>query len=283
MPLPIAPRSDLASIPPERLTVHHGCFPRMAWYLRNRGGLALRVSRLQITENRQHNFGPRALHFIYQEGPILPTEEDEQAGLVVLGLANFLPDEVVDTSRGEPCVRPRRDWEYRRLSEPGTFVPPTPLQVRSYRDKWYPSMPLVDAKAVMLERRQLQAGMTYRYIDYGFDPARSFLRDFVLEQDLSEVKPSLRRKFLREGRAEDGLKMLGAASVLASQRAMVKGEGLDTVYTRLYRAGRLHPMMPEYAGSLIMHKLGNYAGRSALLPELRARLRGSVGSLAIAA
>jgi hypothetical protein len=290
VPLPIAPRSDLGSIPRNRLTVHHHCFPYSSPLLQTRGGKALRVSRLQLVTLPQHNHGKGSFHNILRAGPILPEDEDGQVGQCAISVAHYLPENVVDISTGESLVRTRRDWEYRRLSETGELSeqpPPKPRQVQKFRNKWLPGVPLLDAKQELVSRRLQQAELRYRFINYGLDPIRDLFAGYVLGQDLSEVKPALRRKFMREGGAEDGLRILGVAAVLASQRARVKDESLDVVYARLHRQGRLHPRMPERAGSLIMHKLGNYAGRTALLPELRARLQstaqGTVGQLAAAA
>jgi hypothetical protein len=166
-------------------------------------------------------------------------------------------------------------WEHRRLSEPGRFVPPTPKQVKNYRDKWHPDLPLLTAKELLIAGRERQAGLTYHNINYGLEPIRSFITARALEQDLSEVKRSLQQRFIKHGGTEDGLAILGIAAVLASKAASVQGESLDVVYGRLRAQGRLHPMMPDRAGSLILHKLGNYAGRVALLPVLRENLRTS--------
>lgn len=243
MPLPIAPRSDLTSRNPEDINEHHGWFPRLHPALRTRGGRALRASRLQRVEKSQHNHGDKtALHALVRFGPELPTVEAEQFGLCALALALYLPDKVVDTSGGEIEVRSMKDWEHNRLSELGILSPPRPKQVKSYRDKWLPGMSLVDAKQHLLLQRQKQADFGYRNMHYGFDPLREFVRSYVFEQDLSDVKPSLRRKFIYQGDIEAGLTLLGVASVTASRTALIRGQPLDAVYGDLYRREQLHPL-----------------------------------------
>ncbi len=275
MPLPIAPRSDLNSVPTEFVNYHHGFHPRLTPVLRTRGGRALRTSRIQRVHREQHNYGERtSFHCIFQEGPPIPTDEAEQLGLCGLGIAGYLPDKVVDTRQGASLVRDMKDWEFRRLSERGVFLFPKPQQVKKYRDKWLPGATLVDAKNKLLDNREKQALFGYRNVQYGLDPIRGFITALVIEQDLSDVKPSLRRDFLLRHDTQAGLTLLGIASVLASRTATVKGESFNKVYDDLYAEGRLHPMMQPGAANLLMYKMGNAMGRVALLPKLRAAMLG---------
>lgn len=273
IPLLIAPRSDLASVPVELLSEHHSWFPRLSAELRTRGGRALRTSRIQRTKRTQHNHGDRtAFHAVFHDGPEVPDDEDTQVGLCVLALAHYLPEAVVDTSKGEPTVRTMRDWERRRFSEPGQFLAPNPKQVRTYRDKWLPGVTLIRAKARLLAQKEKQSALTSRNLHYGLDPIKSLLDSYVIEQDLSEVKPGLRRGFTERGSTEDGLSLLAIAAVNASSTAKVKGRPLAEVYQELHAEGRLHRSMPPNAGTLIKYKLGGYAGRVALLPALHEQL-----------
>jgi len=132
----------------------------------------------------------------------------------------------------------------------------------------------MEAKRHLIESRNRQLHFGYQNIGYGYEPLRDFFVDFMLGQDLSDIKPSLRKRFIDRGGVQDGLTILGIAAIMASQAAMVKGESFDVVYSRMRRRGRLHPAMPERAGILYYDKLGGHAGRLALLPELRTRLTG---------
>lgn len=274
MPLPIAPRSDLNSVPAGLVNDHHAYHPRLSPALRTRGGIAIRNSRIQRVHRTQHNHGPRSFHAIFQEGPIVPCEESEQIGLCGLGVAGYIPDRVVDTRQGEPRVRSIKEWEFRRLREPGELLPPLPRQVKKFRDKWLPEATLTDAKNKLLSNRERQASLGYRHVQYGLDPIRSFITSFVLEQDLSEVKSSLRRDFLLRHDIQAGLTLLGIASVIASRKSNVNGIPFNEVYDDLYIEGRLHPKMKPGAANLLMYKMGSAAGRVALLPRLRMAMLG---------
>ena len=275
IPLPIAPRSDLGSVPGEFINWHHAFHPRLSPVLLTRGGRALRNSRIQRVHREQHNYGERAsFHCKFTQGPAIPDDEPNQLGLCGIAIAGYLPDQVVDTWGGEPRVRAIKDWEFRRMSEPGELLQPNPSQVKKYRDKWLPGLTLVDAKTHLLNNRERQAKFGYRNMQYGLDPIRDFITGYVLEQDLSEVKPSIRNGFLSNKSIEAGLTLLGIASVIASHTARVKDIPFTEVYDELYTEGRLHPMMQPGAANLLMYKLGNTVGRVALLPRLRESMLG---------
>lgn len=274
MPLPIAPHINLSALSPAQINEHHHFYPRLSPILRNSlGGRALRVARIQRVATTQHNFGETPFHKFFQEGPDIPSDPETQLGMCVLACAGYLPPKVVDTSTGEPIVRPMKDWEYSRLSKPNTYLDPMPHQVKRYRDRRFPGMSLIDAKAELVNSRKRQAELTYQNLIYGFDPMKNFMLNRVLAQDFSEVGNSLKLNFLEKNDIEAGLCLLAIGSVLAAENAKINGENLDEVYRDIYSDGRLHPMMPASAATIIKHKLGHIPHRVEMLPFLRSELQ----------
>jgi hypothetical protein len=192
--------------------------------------------------------------------------------MCVLACAGYLPGKVVDTSTGEPVVRTIKDWEYFRLSKPNEPLEPLPRQVKRFRDRRFPGMSLFDAKSELMNCRKRQADLTYKNLVYGFDPMKKFMLERVLAQDFSEVDATLRRKYLERGDVEAGLCILAIGSVLAAESGVVGEDSLVDVYRDIYSDGRLHPLMPPNASTIIKHKLGHVGHRMDMLPVLKQRL-----------
>lgn len=273
MPLPIAPYIDLNSLPDSDKNDHHHFYPRLSPVLRNTlGGRALRVARIQRVANSQHNFGPNQFHGFFPEGVDIPEDAASQLGWCALACAGFLSEKVVDTSSGEPITRPIKEWELRRLSRPSNYVPPMPYHVKRFRDKRYPSLNLFEAKNELINSRKRQAEMTYQNLIYGFDPMKNFILDSVINQDLTDVHRGLRSRFLDHQETEAGLCILAIGATLAAESALVNGRSLDLVYKEAFKDGRLHPLMPPRASTLLKHKLGHTADRVDMLGHLRIKL-----------
>jgi hypothetical protein len=134
-------------------------------------------------------------------------------------------------------------------------------------------MSLIDAKAELINSRKRQADLTYQNLIYGFDPMKNFMLNRVLAQDYSEVDSSLKLNFLEKGDTEAGLCLLAIGSVLAAETAKINNEKLDEVYRDIYSDGRLHPMMPASAATIIKHKLGHIPYRVEMLGFLRSELQ----------
>ena len=274
MPLPIAPHVNLAALRPDQINEHHHFYPRLSPILRDTlGGRALRVARIQRVATTQHNFGEVPFHKFFQEGPDIPADPPTQLGMCVLACAGSLPPKVVDTSNGEPIVRSMKDWEHNRLSKPNTYLDPMPHQVKRYRDRRFPGMSLIDAKAELINSRKRQADLTYQNLIYGFDPMKNFMLNRVVAQDFSDVDNNLKLNFLERGDVEAGLCLLAIGSLLAAETAKINNEKLDEVYRDIYSDGRLHPLMPANAATIIKHKLGHIPYRVEMLGVLRSELK----------
>jgi hypothetical protein len=272
MPLPISP-ADLSVLPPDQTNEHHHFFPRLSPVLRNSlGGKALRVSRIQRVAITQHNFGEKPFHKYFQEGPNIPSDPETQLGMCVLACAGYLPPKVVDTSEGQPTVRTMKEWEYNRLTRPNNYIEPLPYQVKRFRDRRFPNLSLRAAKDELVSSRKRQAELTYENLIYGFDPMKTFMLSQVVAQDFSEVDSSIKHNFLESNDIEAGLCLLAIGSVLAAETAKINGEKLNEVYRDIYHDGRLHPMMPPNASTIIKHKLGHIPHRVEMLAYLRSEL-----------
>jgi hypothetical protein len=273
MPLPIAPTEDLTSLSSNQINEHHHFFPRLSPALRNSlGGRALRVSRIQRVASTQHNFGENPYHKFFQEGPHIPTDAATQLGMCVLACAGYIPPQTVDTSSGEPIVRSLKEWEYHRLVRPSKFLEPQPFQVKRFRDRRFPGMPLFDAKLELINSRKRQADLTYQNLLYGFDPMKQFMLNRVISQDYSDVRPAIIRDFLERDDAEAGLCLMAIGAYKAAEEAKINGTSLMAVYADIYTDGRLHPAMPESPATIIKHKLGHISHKLEVLPFLKSEL-----------
>ncbi len=273
MPIPIAPTVDVQSLPQGQINEHHHFYPRLSPVLTSTlGGKALRVSRIQRVEISQHNFGDRFFHKYFPEGPEIPEDPRQQLGMCALASAGYLPEQIVDTADGKPLVRPMKYWEFNRLRRPGMYVQPQPFQVKRFRDKRRPGLTLIEAKAELVTSRQRQADMTYHTLLYGFDPIKKFIVQQVMSQDYSVLSNELRDRLLIDDDIEAGMCILAVGARLAAQNATVQGESLASVYSALYKEGRLHPRMPANAATLLKHKLGQLSHRIELLPQLKTQL-----------
>lgn len=273
MPLPIAPTVDLSALPQNEINEHHHFYPRLSPILRDSlGGRALRVSRIQRVATTQHNFGDRPYHTFFKDGPDIPTDPQTQLGMCVLACAGYLPPQVVDTTSGEPVVRNMKEWEHNRLGRPNTYIEPQPFQVKRFRDRRFPGMPLIEAKTELINSRKRQAELTYQNLIYGFDPMKQFMFNRVLTQDYSDVDAALLRNFLEQDDVEAGLCLLAIGAYKAAEEAKINTEPLTEVYSDIYSDGRLHPAMPQNPVTIIKHKLGHIPHRIEMLPFLKSEL-----------
>lgn len=270
VPLPIAPYKKLDELEYFEKNLHHANYPRLHPLLRGAAGIAVRVARLQITPTFLHNgHEDTAFHKIIGDGIKLPETEEEQMGAVVLECANFLPEEVIDTTHGDLRVREMQLWERRLLSRPDNVVSVANREAKSYRDKWLPGVKLIDAKKDLQRRRKQQAQMSYRDLYYGYADIKKFIKRNVLEQDICQVNPQLVERFKRDGRIEDGERVLDALVRNTVESATVKGTSLAVTYKQLYRRGLLGRGMPSEAALLVRYKLGNELAQRDLIAELR--------------
>lgn len=273
IPLPIAPTVDVHSANPEDINDHHSYFPKSDPILKETlGGRALRVARIQRVGKEQHNFTNRSLHSVYKFGPQIPTDPREQIGSCILLCAGYIPNMVVDTSDGSPSTRPISDWEYNRLSRPASFSVPAPSEVKRFRDNRFPDIPLNLAKISLMEAREQQSRLSYHSLVYGFDPLRNFVIDRVLEQDYSDVRKTIIRKFVEKNDTESGLRLLAIGSLLVSESALVNGRPLESVYREIYSDGRIHNKMPRNPTNIIKNKLGTISYRESILYRLKRKL-----------
>lgn len=196
---------------------HHPWHPHDDPFFATVEGQAIRVSMLQLTETRLHNFGAAAYHNFYK-GPQLPQGVSDSFGRCILPCAGVLPCGVIDLTRGEPVERPMtaREFEYFRTESPN--------------DEF-----------------------GYRYVRYGYNQIRDFLIDFITLHGIERASMIDVEEFLAteswERKREIGMVLLGTAIEGAA-------EPLRRQYASLRRNQQLHPRMPSELDTLVAYKIG---------------------------
>lgn len=270
VPYAVAPAAEI-----REATKHHTMHPSDNPTLTDSlGGRALRSGRLQVLTPEQHNLGPTRYHRFYG-GPPIPAERAAQLGLTIFLNAGFIPDQVIDTSRGEPATRPIKDWEMRRLQMPSDYMIPRPKEVKIFRDGYAPDLSLLEAKQILVDKRKYNALLTYRNVRHGFHPVRAFIVDYLLNEGVdalaTEKTPEMER-FKADGNISDGLVLFGACAYLAVANVRYRGEPLTDMYRELHQADRFNHYMPDNAIDFVLEKIGPDQKRIPHLVGLRSRL-----------
>lgn len=293
IPLPILPTGVLERDDPNT-NWHHAWHANSAPQLQGVGGRALRHSRVQLVRDIDHNHGDKEkgklTYHDYYVGPPLPETDDERFRLCVIAAAGHVPDKAIDLwSADEPQVvtmtpaqkqilrepeRPRpmnaqdRAWVTRRAKEAYGLLESPDSSFETF---------LADRFADFNQRRRQQAALTFAHLVYQYDPLRTFLRETVLEQDLSHVREARVDEFLytkdEERRLRLGRWLLGEAVHKAT-------DSVRLPYRRLHIAGSLHPGMPSEADGLVVWKLGARGKRNELVEMHKHRLRQQLGMAA---
>ncbi len=293
MPLPLLP-TEMLDRENERTNWHHAWHANSAPQLQGIGGRALRHSRVQLVRDIDHNHGDRSQgkltyhdHYI---GPPLPTTDQERLKLCVIAAAGYVPDTAIDlwAKQGPRVVRMTTDQKsLLKLPEQ-----PRPMNqqdhswvLRKARDDYA----TVNGTAVNFEdfvsgritdfnaRRRKQAAFGLRHLVYQYDPLRAFLRQTVLEQDLSHVREARVDEFLH---TTDDDRKLRLGRWLIGEAVKKSTDHIQAPYRELYAAGNLHPSMPRDVNGLVVWKLGMRRKRDELVSNYENRIKQSLGVVA---
>jgi hypothetical protein len=269
-PLALVPYLGMDTLPTDDTNTHHGIYPENHERLKSLGGKALRVSRLQVVPGWLHNGDSKtAFHTIYGDGIEIPETISEQAGLVAILAAGFIPELVVDTSKEEPIVRIPTAEERAFLTKTGQPTHISGKTIERFQRIVMPKLNESDVMERLTTWSRLSADRRYRGIYYGANQVTEFLRSFVIEQDISAFNRKLMRKFIKYGEPDVGMTLLGQAAVAASEEATVKGVPFRQVYRGLWLRGLVNVNMSYQPADYLVSRLGSPIGRALLMPLLR--------------
>lgn len=290
IPLPILPLGPLV-IESRKTNWHHPWHAASAPELQTVGGQALRHSRVQLVRGVDHNQGDKdrgklTYHDFYI-GPPLPDNEQEQFRLCVLSAAGYVPDSAIDLHGDEPRVQRMNHEQLAWLRKPAA-----PRKIR-YQDETRlerriklglnsgalsgdPDRLYQAARHELAERYRRQAAFGLHHLAYQYQPMRDFFRLMVLKQDLSDIRQSELKveEFLL---TRDNERKMRLGRWLLGQATRRSTDGIQQNYGLLFRLGKLHPLMPAEANSLVVFKLGDRRQRSKLVIEKEQQLRQSLG------
>jgi hypothetical protein len=275
IPLSIAPPlQDLPRDCPDIANEHHLYHPACSPELQSIGGIALRNSRIQLLPPSKHNDGPHNYHNIFK-GPPLPAadDEEEQFRLCVLSCAGYLPPNVLDISGDEPVNRPMTARERYFFRRPARAVPARLKDVERYRTN-HPvpeTLSLSDEAILQLlnVRYTKQATLSSNHIRYSYDPIQMFFKDFALRRPLTHIGSEIDEFLL----TKDDTRRRYLGHWLLAKQSEVATEKIQNEYKAVLQAGLLHPLMPKWSRSLVIHKLGDAVRRETMFPELAEVLR----------
>lgn len=260
-PLEPLPRND-----PDVANWHHLYHPSTDPRLLSIGGWALRSSRIQLMPRNFHNYGKHNYHTLFT-GPPLPDVDDQvtQFKLCVLSCAGYMPDSIIDISGDEPATRPMTSTEKAFM-----LATPLPRPVSDYDMRQLRAITNGAVKDSVLWRRlnmrnQRQAVLSYSNFRYAYDPIRAFFQEFLLQEEMFDVRPRVVKKFLTT--SDENLRMTIGESLI-DRAATVATAGIATDYQMLHEAGSLHRLMPPKPQKLVKNKLGNSEKRKRLLPRI---------------
>jgi hypothetical protein len=223
----------------------------------------LQAAHTEDVEDELHNNDEgsgKAYHTQIGDGPIIPESEEEQLGACALLTADYLPEEIVDTQKGELSIRGSFGWEIAYLRREESLT----SNVANFAGA-VATPALVGAK--------LNEGLSGKqrfttFLSTDGCYTTIFFRDFVFGQDLTQINRKLRKKFLASNDELAGIIILGQLSALASETATVKGRPLKQVYERMLRRGRLGAFAPQTAADCIFSNIGSDRGLRKQLPRL---------------
>lgn len=250
---------------------HHGVHPRGHEVLRTMGGRAMRSAQLQLVAVEQHNYGAEAFHNL-KLGPYILRETGHQLGMCIMAAVGYRHSSGLEVSNGELWVRPLSRAQQEQLTLRAEPQRVEPWKAALY-GKFYGIETQEESEAALAQVYRQQANMYYRNMHYGYDPIRNFITSVMFQQDLSNVKRQVRRRFVRRGETEKGLELMAiAAEEVASTTITYSGLTLRELYGSLHRAGRINPAMPPNVAEILKHKLGNLDTRRSLVPVFRNKL-----------
>jgi hypothetical protein len=235
VPLAIIPSEDFPYIDrnSEQFTGHHEFFLRGTARFRKTGAQACRAARVLGVEANLHNKGPLKFHGFYDVSDVPPGEQD-QANILVMTLAGYIPKQGIDFWSGEPRLRDLKEEERDILCE---IDPEEELSFKNLR--------------------------TDRHIAVGF------LKKFALEQSPINIDPAILEKFTSSTKI--GLTREAGHEVLHSA---IQGlvEPVGEYYNEMRAEGLLHPEAPISAEELVLKAFGSQGRREQLLHPLRQKL-----------
>ena len=274
LPFPLSPSYDRLPLNDGKVANwHHSMFPRQHEVLiETLGGAAMRSAQVQLVRKEQHNHGNTAFHR-FNVGPFVHRDVGHQLGISVMAAAGARHKLNINTQNKEVWLKPLNRLQSRQWRDhpiPERFEP---WQAAVYTKFYGIEGPPEVIEAELAERNRLRSKLLYRNVHYGYEPFRDFITQMVFEQDLSNVKLGVRRKFIHKGEEERGLELMAVAvEELAQSTITYNGQTLSELYKTARESHRLNPNMPLRVEDIIKHKLGDLTMRRQLVPTFRKQL-----------